>query len=408
MLDSNYLKFLEKLQIASAIANINELVLKILAVPKQSVEVAVPVTMEDRSIKIFTGFRVKHSDIRGPAKGGIRFHPTVNVDEIKFLALAMTLKCAVVDLPFGGAKGGVIVDPKKLTNLELERLSRGFIRAIFDHIGPDADIPAPDLYTNSTIMSWMVNEYEQIKRCKVPAVITGKPIALGGSLGREDATARGGLYCIQQLIEIKNLNIKNIKVAIQGFGNAGQHVASLLHQHGITIVAVSDSNGGLYVPAGIDIPKLITAKLTTGKLPNININNQQLLELNVDLLIPAAMEDQITVENAANIKAKYIVELANGPISKEADQILAENNIFIVPDILANSGGVIVSYFEWVQNRTGLYWDLKEVHDKLQYKITTAFKHIYELMFKFDVNMRTASYIYALRKLEVGIRFNYV
>jgi len=398
-----YIKFLEKLQKAALVGNINTIVLENLTIPKRSVEVAIPVTMDDGSNKIFTGFRVIHNDIRGPGKGGIRFHPEVTVEEIKALALAMTLKCAVVDLPFGGAKGGVQVDPKKLSKLELERLSREFIRSICDCIGPDLDIPAPDLYTDATIMAWMLNEYEQIKRCKVPAVITGKPVALGGSLGRNDATARGGFYCIEQLMTIKKLIPKNIKVAIQGFGNAGQNIASLLDLQGFKVVAVSDSKHGIYSQTGLNISKLITDKSQTGNISDGNITNEQLLELDVDLLIPAAMENQITIKNAPKIKAKYIVELANGPITKEADQILTEKNIVIVPDILANAGGVMVSYFEWLQNRSGLYWDLQEVHDKLKMRMDKAFLQVQELAKNFNTDLRTASHICALKKLEAGI-----
>ncbi len=395
-----YNEFLENLQQAAVVGKIHKKVVETLEIPKQILEVAIPVSMDNGDTKIFTGFRVKHSDIRGPAKGGIRFHHYVTLEEIKVLSLIMTLKCAVVDLPFGGAKGGVKVDVKKLSNVELERLSRGFIRAVFDHIGPDVDIPAPDLYTNPTIMAWMLDEYEQIKRCKSPAVITGKPIELGGSLGRDDATARGGFYCIEQLIVAKRLITRNIKIAVQGFGNAGQHIADLLSMKGFNVVAVSDSTGGIYCHTGLNIPELIASKLLTGKLPDPNITNEQLLELDVDLLIPAAMENQITVKNAANIKAKYIVELANGPITKEAEQILKKKNIFIVPDLLANAGGVTVSYFEWVQNRSGLYWELPEVHNRLQGKMVNAFKNVYILAKEFSTDLRTASYIYALKKLE--------
>ena len=348
------------------------------------------------------GFLVIDNTVLGPGKGGLRMTANVTAEEVFRLARTMTFKNSLADLPFGGAKGGVQVDPKKLSKLELERLSRGFIRSICDCIGPDLDIPAPDLYTNATIMAWMLNEYEQIKRCKVPAVITGKPVALGGSLGRNDATARGGFYCIEQLMTIKKLIPKNIKVAIQGFGNAGQNIASLLDSQGFKVVAVSDSNSGIYFQTGLSISKLITDKLQTGSI-NGNITNEQLLELDVDLLIPAAMENQITIKNAPKIKAKYIVELANGPITKEADQILAEKNIIIVPDILANAGGVMVSYFEWLQNRSGLYWDLQEVHDKLKIRMDKAFLQVHELAKKFNTDLRTASYICALKKLEAGI-----
>jgi len=409
MSDSLYKEFIEKLHHTALIGKINKKVVESLSIPEQILEVAIPIVMDDGNTKIFIGTRIRHNSIRGPGKGGIRFHPDVNKEEIKILSLIMTLKCALIDLPFGGAKGGVQVDTKKLSKLELERLSRGFVRAIFDNIGPDIDIPAPDMYTNSTVMGWMLDEYEQINRSKAPAVITGKPIILGGSLGRDDATARGGFYCIEKLISIKKLTPKHIKVAIQGFGNAGQHIANLLNISGFKVVAVSDSLGGIYCKTGLDINKLITNKLHNGSLidealENNNnyklITNQELLELDIDLLIPAAMENQITIKNAAKIKAKYIVELANGPINKDADAILHNKNIFIVPDILANSGGVMVSYFEWVQNRTGLYWSLLEVHEKLKFKMEHTFNQVYALMEELNIDMRTASYICALRKLE--------
>lgn len=410
MQDNNqlYKEFIQKLQQAAVVGQIDNKLIDKLSIPEQILEVAIPVVMDDGNTKIFTGFRIRHNTFRGPGKGGIRFHPSVTAEEVKILSLIMTLKCAVIDLPFGGAKGGVQVDTKKLSKLELEGLSRGFIRAVFDNIGPDIDIPAPDMYTNSTIMGWMLDEYQQINRAKAPAVITGKSIELGGSLGRDDATARGGFYCIEKLIALKSLTPKNIKVAIQGFGNAGQHIAQLLNTAGYNVIAVSDSTGGVYCATGLDIKNLIINKLKNGKLLGDllkkhnhykSITNEELLELDVDLLVPAAMENQITVKNAAKIKAKYIVELANGPISQDADAILNKKNVLIVPDILANSGGVMVSYFEWVQNRAGFYWPLSEVHQKLKQKIVNTFEQIYTLVENLSIDMRTASYICALKKL---------
>lgn len=392
-----YKDFIHKLHQAAVVGQIDARIIDKLSVPEQILEVAIPVIMDDGQCQIFTGFRVRHNTIRGPGKGGIRFHNNVTAEEVKILSLIMTLKCAIIDLPFGGAKGGVQVDSKKLSKFELERVSRGFIRAVFDNIGPDIDIPAPDMYTNATIMGWMLDEYQQINRAKAPSVITGKAIELGGSLGRDDATARGGFYCIEKLIALKKLNPKNVTVAIQGFGNAGQHIADLLTKAEFKIVAVSDSVGGVYCATGLNIKNLIT-----NKLQNRNLTNEELLELDVDLLIPAAIENQITKQNAERIKAKYIIELANGPITKDADSILNKKNVLIIPDILANSGGVMVSYFEWVQNRTGLYWTLSEVHEKLKQKMVYTFDQIYTLVDNLNIDMRTASYICALKKLVLN------
>ena len=396
---------IDKLHQIALIGQIDVNIIDNLSIPEQILEVAIPVVMDNSEKKIFTGIRIRHSTIRGPGKGGIRFHQSVTVDEIKILSLIMTLKCALINLPFGGAKGGIQVDSKKLSKSELERLSRGFIRGVFDNIGSDIDIPAPDMYTNATIMGWMLDEYQQINRSKDPAVITGKPIRLGGSLGREDATARGGLYCIEKLINIKNLHPANIKVAIQGFGNAGRHIANLLANAGFNVVAISDSSNGVYCSSGLDIQELTINKLNKDNLSPRSqeikiITNQELLELNIDLLILAAIENQITVHNANKINANYIVELANGPIHEGADSILKANNIFIIPDILANAGGVMVSYFEWVQNRSGLYWSQQEVYARLEDKMIATFDQIYLLSQKLNIDFKTASYVCALKNLS--------
>lgn len=384
--------------------------------PKAALEVSIPVRMDNGSLKIFTGFRVQHDNTRGPTKGGIRFHPDVSADEVKALAFWMTFKCAVVGIPYGGAKGGVVVDPKKLSRLELERLSRRYIEQISYFIGPDKDIPAPDVYTNSMIMGWMMDEYSKLTHRHSPAVITGKPIELGGSLGRDDATGRGAYYCIKELEKKRNWQPSNITVAIQGFGNAGQHIASLLHNDGYRIVAVSDSKGGIYNKDGFDIPSLIRAKQETKEVkavycngsimevvPASQITNEELLALEVDLLIPSAMENQITINNAKNIKGKIIVEVANGPVSLEADPILTANKIMVIPDILANAGGVTVSYFEWVQNRAGYYWSENEIHQKLQTVMVNAFNEVYQLMQEHQIDMRTAAYAVALNRLGKAI-----
>lgn len=384
--------------------------------PKAALEVSIPVRMDNGQLKVFTGYRVHHDNTRGPTKGGIRFHPDVSLEEVKALAFWMTFKCAVVGIPYGGGKGGVIVDPKKLSRLELERLSRGYIEQISYFIGPDKDIPAPDVYTNSMIMGWMMDEYSKLNHRYSPAVITGKPIELGGSLGRDDATGRGAYYCIKELERKRNWNPNDITVAVQGFGNAGQHIANLLHNDGYRIVAVSDSKGGIYSKDGFDIPSLIRAKLETQEVkavyckgsvmetvPASKITNEELLALDVDLLIPSAMENQITAQNANSIKGKIVVEVANGPVTYDADPILNKNNIMVIPDILANAGGVTVSYFEWVQNRAGYYWTEQEIHSKLQTVMVNAFNDVYELMQEHKIDMRTAAYAVALNRLGKAI-----
>ena len=384
--------------------------------PKAVMQVSIPVRMDDGSLSIFTGIRVRHDDTRGPSKGGLRYHPNVSLDEVKALAFWMTCKCAVVNIPYGGAKGGVIVNPKELSRLELERLSRGFIQQIADFIGPETDIPAPDVYTNEMIMGWMMDEYSKIVRRHTPAVITGKPIPLGGSLGRDDATGRGAYYCIKQLEAHRKWKPSQIRVAVQGFGNAGQAVAKLLHADGYRIVAISDSQGGVHGEQGFDVPSLIKIKQETRHLEAVycngalcervdaeNITNEQLLELDVDVLIPAALENQITGANASRIKAPVIVEVANGPTTSDADPILRQADTLVVPDILANAGGVTVSYFEWVQNNQGFYWPLGDVHERLRQIMSSQFEAVYDLMAERDIDMRTAAYALALGRIGEAI-----
>ena len=414
--DDLFADAIARLDRAFQFAEIDEEALVKLKHPKAVLEVSIPVRMDDGSLRVFTGYRVRHDDTRGPAKGGIRYHPDVNLSEVKALAFWMTLKCAVVGIPFGGGKGGVIVNPKELSRLELERLSRGYIRQIADFIGPETDVPAPDVYTNAMIMGWMMDEYSKIRRQRTPAVITGKPIPLGGSLGREDATGRGAYYCIKQLEPHRDWTPQEVRVAVQGFGNAGQHVARLLHADGYRVVAVSDSQGGIYNPQGFDVPSLMYAKNETRQLKAVycegsvceaveadTITNEELLELDVDLLIPAALENQITEKNAARIQTPVIVEVANGPITSEADAILIEQGKLVVPDILANAGGVTVSYFEWVQNRTGQYWTEEEVHTKLQAIMDREFGAIYDFMHDKGTDMRTAAYAHALSRIGTAI-----
>lgn len=407
---------LERLDHAFQYADIDEEALEKLRHPQSTLQVSIPVRMDDGSLRIFDGYRVKYNNTRGPTKGGLRFHPDVNLDEVKALAFWMTIKCAVVGVPYGGAKGGVAVSPKELSHLELERLSRGFIQMMADFIGPNIDIPAPDMYTNAMIMGWMMDEYSIIKRQYSPSVITGKPIPLGGSLGRDDATGRGGYYCIKELERDRAWKASEVRVAVQGFGNAGQAVAKLLHADGYRIVAVSDSKGGIYRAEGFDIPSLIRIKEESRQLKAVycdgalceaveadTITNEELLASDVELLIPSAMENQITEKNAADVKAPVVVELANGPTTSAADTILAKNGVLVVPDILANAGGVTVSYFEWTQNRQGFYWDLDEIHERLHTIMSREFKATYALMNKLGTDMRTAAYVHALNRLGEAV-----
>ncbi len=407
---------LQRLDSAAVYADVDAETLIRLRQPEQSLQVSVPVRMDDGSLKVFSGYRVRYNSFRGPTKGGLRYHPSVDLEEVKALAFWMTFKCAVVGIPYGGGKGGVAVNPKELSRMELERLSRSFIASIAQFIGPDTDIPAPDVYTNATIMGWMADEYSKIAGRQSPCVITGKPLALGGSLGRDDATGRGAYYCIKELEERRGWDPTTIRVAVQGWGNAGQHVARLLHADGYQIVAASDSRGGVYKEGGFDVPSLIQFKNETRQLKGVyckgsvcelidhtQLTNAELLELDVDLLLPSAVENVITDENAGRIKAPCIVELANGPITSSADAILRANNQLVVPDILANAGGVTVSYFEWVQNRAGFAWELDEVHSRLETIMRREFAAIYSLMDEIESDMRTAAYVHALKRLGSAI-----
>jgi len=398
--------------------NLPEDIVKRLAQPKLNLTVNIPVRMDDGSLRVFTGYRVQFDDTRGPTKGGIRFHPDVCIDEVTSLAFWMTIKCAVVGLPFGGAKGGVVVDAKLLSKLEIERLSRGYIRAIADIIGPKRDIPAPDMYTNATIMGWMADEYNQIMREQLPGVITGKPIYLGGSKGREAATGQGALYVLQQWLSHNKKETNNKTVAIQGFGNAGYHFARLAKEAGFKIVALSDSKGAIYSKEGLDPQKIMFHRKRHKELKamlycdvsiceeaeNEVISNEQLLELDVDILVLAAMENQITQDNASKIKAPLILEIANGPINSQADEILAEKKVVIIPDVLANAGGVTVSYFEWVQNRAGYYWEEKEVNEKLQKLIQRQAIIIFNLAGEKAITLRSAAYLDGLEKISGAIQ----
>ncbi len=398
-----YTQALTRLDLASEHSKAHPETVLRLRQPKQTLEVSIPVRMDDGSEHIFTGYRCRHDDTRGPAKGGVRFHPGVTKDEVQSLAFWMTFKCAVAGIPFGGGKGGVIVNPKQLSLREIERISRGYIRAIGRNIGPDTDVPAPDVYTNAQIMAWMMDEYSVMVGTRTPAVITGKPVALGGSVGRDDATARGGYYQLKELESIRSFEPEKTTIAIQGFGNAGQHFASLAHADGYKVVAVSDSRGAIHDPDGLDIPAIIEIKRSKRRVDGgqeSEITNESLLELDVDVLVPAALEGVITETNAKKIKASVIIELANGPTSPDADEILYEAGTMVVPDILANSGGVTVSYFEWTQNKQGYSWNLESVHERLHEIMRREFRAVYDKHEGKSISMRTAAYALALDRLS--------
>lgn len=372
----------------------------VLKTPKRIIQVSFPVKMNDGSIKIVEGYRVQYNDARGPYKGGIRFHPDVDLDEVKALSFWMAIKNAVVDVPYGGGKGGVVINTKELTKRDLEAVSRSFMKAMHEFLGPDKDIPAPDVYTTPEIMAWMMDEYEKIKGHKAPGVITGKPIELGGSKARNYSTAMGGVYVLEEAVKIYH---SGTRVVIQGFGNAGKHAARILYEKGFKIIGVSDSKTALHLEQGFDVTKLIQHKDEKGTLKGYSegkeLTNQELLELDTDILIPSALENQITKNNAHKIKAKIVAELANGPTTGDADKILAEKEIIVIPDVLFNAGGVVVSYFEWVQNLTGNYYEEQEVLDKLKTKMTKAFRELEEESKQKKLTLREAAFTIAIKRI---------
>ncbi len=383
-------------------------VLEKLKYPRETTKVRLMIRMDDGSRRSFLAWRCRYDDTRGPTKGGIRFHPDSTEAEVETLAFWMTFKCAVMNLPYGGGKGAVRVDPRALSKAELERLSRAYIQAFAKIIGPDRDIPAPDVYTNAMVMGWMSDEYSSIVGQPTPAVITGKPISLGGSLGRDDATARGGFYLVRHLAE--RLGLKpGARVAIQGFGNAGQYVAQLLGDDGYKIVAVSDSRGAVHCPSGIDVQTLMSAKQNgsvtslAGKKGISVISADELIAVDCEIFVPAALEDMIHAGNASSMKAQLVLELANGPITPEADAILSAKGVTVLPDILANAGGVTVSYFEWVQNRQGYYWTVEEVHSRLRTIMECEGEAIWTLAKEKGISLRSAAYVHALGRLAVAI-----
>ena len=372
--------------------------------PLRELHVTLPVRMDDGTTQVFQGFRVQYNDSRGPTKGGIRYHPEETIDTVRALAAWMTWKTAVVDIPLGGGKGGIICNPKELSQGELERLSRAYIRQVGKIIGEEIDVPAPDVYTTPQIMAWMMDEYSFMRGYNVPGVITGKPIPLGGSQGRGDATARGGVYCVREAGKVLGIDLKAGTAAIQGYGNAGQF-AHILAQEilSLNVVAVSDSRGGIYNAGGIDPEAAIAHKQETGSVVNFpdaeNITNEELLELDVIVLFPSALENQITTANASDIKARIVAELANGPTTPEADEILHKNDVYVIPDFLCNAGGVTVSYFEQVQNAYDFYWELEEVHERLDKKMTAAFHAVHEMAQKYKVHNRMGAYIVSVARV---------
>jgi glutamate dehydrogenase len=371
--------------------------------PERVLTVSIPVRLESGEVKSFIGYRSQHSDVIGPCKGGVRFHQDVNLDEVKALSMWMTIKCAVLGLPYGGGKGGVICNPAELTKRDLENLSRGYIRALAGFIGPDRDIPAPDVNTNERIMGWMVDEYSKMKGYNAPGLITGKPMIIGGSAGRGAATGRGAVICIREAANRIGLELRGATAAIQGFGNVGSHTARLLAELGVKVVAIVDARGGAYNPSGIHVEDALayySEKGTVNGLPYTEtIDTPTLFGLDVDILIPAALENQITVANAASVRAKIVAEAANGPTTPEASRILTEKGILVIPDILCNAGGVTVSYFEWVQNIQNYYWTEDEVNAKLEQMMVKAFNAVYTMHQQHQVAMRRAAYMVAIKRL---------
>jgi len=388
---------------AAEMLNIDKTMLEILKQPRRAVIVKLPIQMDDGKFEIFTGFRVQHNMARGPAKGGIRYHPEVNLDEVSALAAWMTWKCAVVGIPFGGAKGGITCDPKKLSKGELERLTRRYTADLIEVVGPEIDVPAPDVNTDSQVMAWFMDTYSMHARHTVTSVVTGKPVDLGGSLGRKEATGRGVLLTIREACKYKNIDLNGARCIVQGFGNVGSVTADLLYNDGAKIIAVSDVFGALYDPDGIDIPGLKKHVSKAGKVTGFDGSKEtgrdEILTMECDILVPAALENVITSKNANDIKAKIVAEGANGPTTTNADKILESRGVFVIPDILCNSGGVTVSYFEWVQDRIGYFWPEDEVNRRLELMMVKAFQDVLEVAIENKSNMRIAAFMLAIRRV---------
>jgi glutamate dehydrogenase len=398
-----YESVLQLLQIAAKKLNLDQGIHEMLKRPMRTLIVNIPVVMDDGSIQVFTGYRVQYNDLLGPTKGGIRYHPELTLDEVVALSAWMTWKTAVTGLPLGGGKGGIRCNPKEMSPRELETLTRGYTRAMARFIGPYNDVPAPDVYTDAQTMAWIMDEYSEIVGYNAFGVVTGKPVHVGGSLGRNEATSRGVMYTVIDAAEHLGIKLKGATVAVQGYGNVGMNAARLLNEIGCKIIAVSDSKGGIYNPEDLDPTKVLEHKNKTGSVIDYegckNITNDELLELECDILVPSALENQITKANANKIKAKIVAEGANGPTTPEADEILYQNGTFVIPDILANSGGVIVSYFEQVQNQMNYYWTEEEVRAKLKATITKAFKDVLAISLQYTVNMRVAAYMSAVKRV---------
>jgi glutamate dehydrogenase/leucine dehydrogenase len=400
---------LKQLDEAAKLIRLDKGLHQVLAHPKRVLTVSLPVKMDNGEVRVFTGYRSQHNDARGPHKGGIRYHPQVTIDEVKALSMWMTWKCAVADIPYGGGKGGIICNPKEMSNGELERMTRRYAYAIADIIGPHTDIPAPDVYTGGKEMAWIMDTYSALKGNYVqPEVITGKPIAIGGSLGRNEATGRGLAFTVREAAKKLKLNMKAATIAVQGFGNAGQFASQLVEEQGPIIIAASDSKGGVYNKAGMKAEALRKHKEKTGSVVGFpgarSISNEELLEIDCTILIPAALENQITAKNAGKVKAKLVAEAANGPTTPEADDILYRNKVLTIPDILANGGGVTVSYFEWLQNLRREYWTEAEVNEKLDKNITKSFLDTYAESERLEVNMRKASTVLAVKRVVEAIQ----
>ena len=395
----------QQVDAAAALLNLPQHITEVLKRPMRVLTVNFPVKMDNGTVRVFEGYRAQHNDAIGPTKGGIRFHPEVTMDEVKALSMWMSFKCGVVGLPYGGGKGGVICNPREHSKGELERISRGFMEAIASIVGPGKDIPAPDVYTNAQTMAWMMDTYSKLSGQNQPGVITGKPLILGGSKGRNEATAQGCVYTVLAALADAGIKPSEATVAVQGFGNAGRIAARLLAAEGAKIVAVSDSKGGVYNAQGLDVAKLEELK-DNASIQDYGtelISNEQLLELDVTVLIPAALENVITSKNANHVKARIIAEAANGPTTPEADRILTEKGILVIPDVLANAGGVTVSYFEWVQNLANYYWSEQEVLEKLEVNMINSYKAVRDLAKEYNVNLRKAAYMIAMKRISAAM-----
>ncbi|MDQ3874450.1 MAG: Glu/Leu/Phe/Val dehydrogenase [Actinomycetota bacterium] len=393
----------EQLRRVAETFSIDDDLVNVLGRCKKAVEVSIPTRMDDGSVEVFTGYRVTHNIARGPSKGGIRYHPAVTLDEVKALAMWMTWKCALMGIPFGGAKGGVVCNPKRLSRSELERMTRRFTTEIITDIGPESDIPAPDVGTDARVMAWIFDTYSMNKGHSVLGVVTGKPLTIGGSLGREEATARGGLYALREALRQQGRRLDGVSIAVQGFGNVGSNLARMLAEAGARVIALSDSSGGLHNPKGIDVRAALAHKEETGELHGLRgaepISNEELVLLDCDVLAPCALEQVVTAENADGVRAKLICEGANGPLTPAADEILEDRGVIILPDVLANAGGVVVSYFEWVQGLQEYFWKEDEVNAKLNDIVTRAFVQTWETAQRYSTTMRLAAYGLAVQRV---------